>query len=487
LGTELLILSDSPLDASTETGGGRWRVASSSAAEGSLHLVVVWSSSPGRVGEVAALSKAAILGRGPARAEDRTPRLRLVRQRPGVNQPTPMLDAARLSRSQLALTPDGNALAFERIGKCPVVHNGLPKDRGIAREGDIIALSDVLTFLVARRPKLLPEAWASAPYRATRFGLPDPFGMVGESPEAWELRATFAALARSSDPVLITGESGVGKELAASALHGLSDAAHGAFVARNAATLPPSLIDAELFGTQRNYPNPGAAERPGLIGEADGGSLFLDEIGELPAEQQAHLLRFMDNGEYQRLGDAKTRRAKVRLLAATNRDPSALKHDFLARFPKRVHIDGLDSRLADLPLLVSAIVRDAARGAPEYRRFLEVVTESDGAAVEWARVHPALMERLLRHDYELHFRELRRLVLLALEHSAGDYLAESPPLDKLLRAASADSEIDAAAIRAALSAWEGNVTMAAKALKLPSRYALYRLMKRLGVGADVGE
>src|SRR6185503_16398678 len=117
---------------------------------------------------------------------------------------------------------------------------------------------------------------------------------------------------------------------AARALHELSPRAERRLVSRNAATLPSGLMDAELFGNAKNYPNPGMAERAGLIGEANGGTLFLDEIGELPAELQAHLLRVLDgDGEYQRLGDAQQRRSDFRLVAATNRDPSSLKHDFL--------------------------------------------------------------------------------------------------------------------------------------------------------------
>jgi two-component system nitrogen regulation response regulator GlnG/two-component system response regulator HydG len=471
-------------DASTQTDGGPFGSHESQRIETAIHLVIVWCASPERVGEVAALAKAAILGRGPARGDDPMPRLRFVRQRPSSNEPTPLLEQPKLSRVQLALRPSEKGVAFERLGKCPVLHNGVPAEQGLAREGDVITLSGAVACLLESRPKVLPEAWTTAAYRSVPFGRVDAFGMVGESPHAWQLRGRLAALARGSDPILITGASGVGKELAARALHGLSDVAHGEFIARNAATLPTSLVDAELFGTQRNYPNQGSPERPGLIGEADGGTLFLDEIGELPPEQQAHLLRFLDHGEYQRLGDARPRQAKVRVLAATNRDLSALKHDFLARFAKRIDIEGLDARLSDLPLMVSAIVRDFARETPECRRFLEVVRGPDGDDSEYARVHPALLERLLGHDYELHFRELRRLVLIAMEHSAGDHLAESPALDRELKRSAPALEPDALEIQQALSACGGSVSKAAHALRLPSRFALYRLMKRFSIRSE---
>jgi two-component system nitrogen regulation response regulator GlnG/two-component system response regulator HydG len=324
----------------------------------------------------------------------------------------------------------------------------------------------------------------AAAYVGTLFGQADPFGLVGESPYAWELRGRLATLAQGCDPILITGASGVGKELVARALHGLSASANGGLVSRSAATLPPALIDAELFGTQRNYPNPGAAERPGLIGEADGGTLFLDELGELPSEQQTHLLRFLDGGEYHRLGEARSRRARVRLLGATNRDPQELKHDFLARFAKRIEVKGLEARLSDVPLLLSAIVRDAARKAPAYARFLEAGTDANGTPTEHARVHPGLLEHLLRQEYSLHFRELRRLVMLSLEGSDGERLTETKALTRELRAQPRLLDVGPAEIERALAESAGNVTQAARAVGLPSRYALYRLMKRFGIATD---
>src|SRR5262249_46286359 len=151
------------------------------------------------------------------------------------------------------------------------------------------------------------------------FGRADADGFVGESPAAWDLRDRLAFIGPQAGHVLLVGESGVGKELAARALHARSRRSRRPLVSRNAATLPEALIDAELFGHARDYPNAGMPERAGLVGEADGGTLFLDEIGELPEARQAHLLRLLDGGEYQRLGDPRVRRADVRFIAATNR------------------------------------------------------------------------------------------------------------------------------------------------------------------------
>jgi DNA-binding NtrC family response regulator len=469
-------------EGSTVTGAPPWRESGSTDVQTALHLVIAWASLPGRLGEAAAVSRRVVLGRGAARADDPAPRLRFVRQRPGSNEPTPMLDPERMSRVQLVLAPEGKqGLSFERVGKCALLHNGMPVDRGIAHEGDILTLTDAVTFLVERRPKLMPAAWRAEPCAGARFGDADQFGTIGESPYVWELRARLASIARDADPVLVLGPSGVGKELVARAIHGLSARRDRDLVARNAATIPPALFDAELFGTQRNYPNAGTPERPGLIGAAEGGTLYLDEIGELGAEQQAHLLRFLDSGEYHRLGEGKGRRADVRVVAATNREPSELKHDLLARFAKRIDVRGLDARLADLPLLVSAITRESARAVPAHGRFLERVACADGSTLDQARVHPALIEALLRHDFSTHFRELRRLVGLSLESSPGEWLVETPPVSAELKLIRSIPTPDAAAIGRALGACGGNVTQAAKALGLSSRYALLRLMRRNGV------
>src|SRR5262249_46773968 len=144
-------------------------------------------------------------------------------------------------------------------------------------------------------------------------------------------------IAPRSGHVIVFGTSGTGKELVAAALHGLSGRS-GAFVARNSVTLPEALVDAELFGNLKGYPNPGMPDRAGLVGAAHGGSLFLDEFGELPLSAQAHLLRVLDAGEYQRLGETGVRRADFRLLAATNRAESAFRQDVLARFDFRLKL-----------------------------------------------------------------------------------------------------------------------------------------------------
>ncbi|HEY3500883.1 MAG TPA: helix-turn-helix domain-containing protein, partial [Polyangiaceae bacterium] len=130
------------------------------------------------------------------------------------------------------------------------------------------------------------------------------------------------------------------------------------------------------------------------------------------------------------------------------------------------------------------MVRSAAREVPAYERFLERATCADGTRTEQACLHLNLLEDFLRQDYTLHVRELRRLVLLALEGSSGDRLGTTPALAKELKPLTLVSEIDAKEVERALAACSGNVTQAARALGLPSRFALYRLMKRWGLSAQ---
>jgi len=122
------------------------------------------------------------------------------------------------------------------------------------------------------------------------------------------MRAELARAAGGASHVLLQGESGTGKELAAGVIHHRSSRAKGPFVSRNASAFTSTLIASELFGNPANYPNPGMPARKGLLGTADGGTLFLDEIGDCPLDAQAQLLRVMDQGEYQPVGEAVARR-----------------------------------------------------------------------------------------------------------------------------------------------------------------------------------
>jgi len=444
-------------------------------------LVVVWArEEEGRVGEVVTVERKLVLGRGGARPDDPAPRALFVRQRPTGDLDAGPLTSPRLSRLQLTVepSPDGAALVVEGLGRRGLTHNGAPVARATARLGDTVGIEDELLFVVAARPTVMPAAPSWPAEAAFAFGAPDLAGVVGESPAAWLLRERLAFAARADAHVLLLGPSGAGKELAAQAIHLLSSRRGKALVARNAATFPETLIDSELFGNARGYPNPGTPERPGLVGEADGGTLFLDEIGELPTALQAHLLRVLDaRGEYQRLGEARARRADLRLVAATNRPVEALKHDLAARLALRVTLPSLAERVEDVPLLLAHLAARAAKklgGAPP------------APTAE-------LVDALVRHRFVLEVRELDQLLWQALSESPPGRLELTGGVRARLAAPPATTPAPAAPVErpeptrdeiaAAMATHGGSVSRAARALGLASRYVLYRLLKKHGLEA----
>jgi DNA-binding NtrC family response regulator len=491
-------------------------------------FVIAWSSAePERIGEVAIIpdfGTAQELGRGPGEAGDA--RLRFFRQRPASMIEGPSLVSPGLSRQQLLVIPMQGGARIERVGQCVLEVNGQRVDSAEVVPGDVIVLKRELVLFCTRRPAYVPPPRLFPATSWGAFGDVDAVGILGESPHVWRLRESIAFAAKADTHVMLLGESGTGKELAAHAIHKLSSRDARTFVARNAATLPSGLIDAELFGNAKNYPNPGMADRPGLIGEADGGSLFLDEIGELPVELQAHLLRVLDSdGEYQRLGEGTTRRSRLRIIAATNRDIGALKHDFAARFTARVDLPALGMRREDVPLLARHLLLRAARKSPEIAGHFIAQT---AGGYEYPRIHPALVQHLLQRRYTANIRELDAMLWRAMSESHGDVIEAPPELraisgmpprssspsspspsspspssplpsspqsplaspvpnqsaDALAVPAEARPEPNRDEIRAALARHDGRVAEAARSLGLSSRYALYRLMKKHGIDPD---
>ena len=447
-------------------------------------LVLLWSQEePGRVAELVCLPRAAIdvpftIGRAREPGEDGALPLMLQQLRPGSRVDTGPLRAGNVSRWQLrvrAIAED--ELLVEQIGRGELHVNGHPVERAIVAPGDVIEARDRFVFMYTRRPAQWPDrSLVSEPSFA--FGGPDACGIVGESPAAWQLRQQIAFCAANDEHTLVHGPSGAGKELVVRAIHARSRRAAAPLVARNAVTIPESLMDAELFGNLGDYPNPGMPERPGLLGEAHGGALFLDEIGELSHALQAHLLRVMDSGEYQRLGEARRRTADFRLIGATNRGPEALKHDLLARFVHRLHVPGLDERPEDVPLLARHLVRRLAARSPELReRFF--VGEEPRLAVE-------LAVALARRRYTTHVRELVELLWKSVADSPGAVLVAPPgeavgPAPRQPDDYAAPEGLGREQIVAALAAVGGVREQAWRLLGLRSRYQLKRLLKKYDI------
>lgn len=452
-----------------------------------LGLVIVWSrDEPERVGEIAFVpgGEELVLGRGGAQVKGR---VQFVAQRPALNVPRPALEAPGLSRAQLRLRGAAHHIGFERVGQCPVLRDGVPSDHGQIAPGSILTIQGQLMLLCVERDCVLPSSGHLALHQAGKFGEPDVLGLVGESACMWALREDVALLASARAHVLVTGPSGSGKELVSRAVHRLSARASGPFVARSAATLPATLVDAELFGNLRNYPNPGMAEREGLVGAAHGGSLFLDEIGELGGDAQAHLLRVLDAaGEYHRLGEARTRSSDLRVIAATNRPEASLKADFAARFDLRISVPGLDERREDLPLLCRHLMLGIAEQLPAAGRFF---AERRGGL--YPRHARRFMEALMTHPFALHVRELRELLWRSARESKGDVLecprslvgaiVPSVPAPSFAQA----SEVER--IRDVIERHGGSSKRAAAELGLSNRFALYRLMRKHGIRASKTE
>lgn len=480
------------------------------ALESVLCLVVIaWANEPSRVGQVL-MPRAGegIFGRGDDGA--RGARLRLVRQRPGVNEASEPLVDRYLSRDQLELGPaSAHALRVRRLGKRPLLLGGRERERCELVEGDLVEIQGVCLLLCVARPRVLPSCRFDQ-----AFGEPDSAGLVGESAAAWALRQRIEFAAGRSAHVLVTGPSGSGKELVARAIHQRSGRSGQALVSRNAATIPPSLAVAELFGNAPNYPNAGMSERPGLIGRADGSTLFLDEIGELPLDVQPNLLRVLDAGEYHRLGEARARNANIRFIAATNRAACELKPDLAARFALRIAVPGLDQRPEDVPLIARHLLRAMARDDSSIGRRFFCQQES---ALGEPRLSLGLAEQLVLHAYDTHVRELERLLWLSVETSAGDVLECTDEVGAALRhgastrppgpspagaSASGPPAPDAARrpidatdavsrrpqavsreqLRAALDRHAGVKEAVWRELGLSSRHVLTRLMRKFGEG-----
>ena len=202
------------------------------------------------------------------------------------------------------------------------------------------------------------------------------FFMVGKSAAMRRLQGMLTKVAPAKASVLLLGESGTGKTLVARIIHEMSAWADGPFVKINCASLPENLLESELFGHSKGAFTGASEDKPGRFEEADGGTIFLDEIAEMPVGLQAKLLRFLQEKEFERLGSTKTLKVEVRIIAATNQDLPALvarkefRQDLYYRlnvFP--LHLPPLRERVEDIPLLIGHFLDKNSR---EYHRRLDL-------------------------------------------------------------------------------------------------------------------
>ncbi|PLX26461.1 MAG: sigma-54-dependent Fis family transcriptional regulator [Ignavibacteria bacterium] len=232
-----------------------------------------------------------------------------------------------------------------------------------------------------------------------RFAFQKRHGIVGKSVEIREVVDTIMQVAPTDITVLITGESGTGKEVIAKAIHKASRRATRKFIPVNCGAIPEGILESELFGHEKGSFTGAVESRKGYFELADGGTVFLDEIGDTPISTQVKLLRVLESGEFMRVGSSEPRRVNVRILAATNKNleeevrSKRFRQDLFFRLRSvNMRIPPLRNRRGDIPLLVEIF---NAEQPPERERLL--ITE-DGMAA------------LMRHSWPGNVRELRNVI-----------------------------------------------------------------------------
>jgi two-component system response regulator HydG len=310
-------------------------------------------------------------------------------------------------------------------------------------------------------------------------------GIIGASSALAREIGRIKKLARSKSTVLILGESGTGKELVAQALHSNSPRSGKPFKVINCAALSESLLESELFGHVRGAFTGAITEKKGILEAADGGSLFLDEIGDMPLNMQAKLLRTLETGEVQRVGSTETRIVDVRFIAATHRNLRELvdKGEFREDLFYRLHAQGavrlpaLRHRREDIPLLA--------------RHFLELANKANNANI--TGFTPEVMRRLTSYSWRGNVRELRSVIeqmVIEAEHEVLDVrdLPEGmqgttdivPVTAQPTLAGLSMADVERMHILNTLKMTGGNREKAAKILKIGAR-TLYRKLKDYGV------
>ena len=306
--------------------------------------------------------------------------------------------------------------------------------------------------------------------------------IVAKAPAMTKALEVAAKVAKHPSPVMITGESGTGKELVARLIHDESDRARGAFIPVNCGAIPENLLESELFGYVKGAFTGADREKPGLFEVASGGTLLLDEIGDMPAALQVKLLRVLQESEIRRLGDTRTRSVDVRIVASTNKDLEeevrigAFRRDLFYRIAVvPIHLPPLRQRRDEIPLLTHYFIE-------QYNKKLKMDVKG---------IDPEAMRLLLEYSWPGNVRELENTIERAM------VLAESPKLypddlpahvsspvaaldspdlpDDELSVKKHSSVLERRLIKQALERTGGNKTRAADLLELSSRALLYKI------------
>ncbi len=302
--------------------------------------------------------------------------------------------------------------------------------------------------------------------------------LIGESGVMQEIQETIQTVAPSRATVLITGESGTGKEIVAKTIHQLSPRAKAPLITVHAAGLPPTLLESELFGHEKGAFTGAHERRLGRIEQAQGGSLFFDEIGEIDATVQVKLLRFLGERSFERVGSSKTLMSDVRLIAATNKNlvtlvqSGAFREDLFFRLKVvEIHLPPLRERASDIPLLAQHFLRDSAA--------------ENGKDV--SAIAPDALELLMAYKWPGNVRELRTAIEHAVVFARGKAVTARDlpqnirlgrsslptPASKMATGDLNVHDVEKELVVRALREMDGNRTAAAKKLGV-SRRTLHR-------------
>jgi transcriptional regulator with PAS, ATPase and Fis domain len=312
--------------------------------------------------------------------------------------------------------------------------------------------------------------------------------VVARSPKMQEVLSTVERVAPTNSTVLLGGESGVGKDLIARAIHEKSRRASGPFVKINSTAIPENLLESELFGFERGAFTGAVASKPGKFELADKGTLFLDEIGDVPPATQVKLLRVLQEREFERLGGTRTVKVDVRLIAATNRDLRQALEQGTFR-------EDLYYRLNVVPIDIAPL-RERKEDIPDLANlFISLFRSDSGKPVEG--ISREAMQILVNYHWPGNVRELQNIVERACALAKGKVL-EAADIHLDLRPAKAANGIDSflpagmtlekwedEMIQEALRRANGNKSQAARLLGLSRNALRYRLSK-IGI-ADEGE
>ncbi|HEY6879068.1 MAG TPA: sigma-54 dependent transcriptional regulator [Polyangiales bacterium] len=310
--------------------------------------------------------------------------------------------------------------------------------------------------------------------------------LLGDSPAMIELREQITLIANASASVLITGERGTGKELVARAIHERSPRRAGPLEKLNCAAVPKELVESELFGHEAGAFTGASKQRKGKFERAHQGTLFLDEVGDMPAPMQAKLLRVLQEGELERVGGSELIKVDVRVIAATNKDLTQAMREGEFR-------EDLFDRLNVLPLRLPKLIERKGDIALLAQRFVSESGKSNDRPNK--RLSEGALKQLLAYDYPGNVRELRNLIERLVILSSGDEIGERDAQRLLPMAEVKESAVEYVAgktlrelleeaerglIRRALDHHLGNVTATAEALGL-ERSHLYKKMRALGL------